>query len=291
MALRVALHHITQYRYDRLISLHSQLVRIQEDPRVTKPYSEEQWQAIDRLGRKVDEELLAGDVRLTMGGEPTFVSIDDMEGDEWNTTAEGPTKRKLASRLLKRLQQRFAPGGVLHYGQGKWYPGEALPRWALSCYWRPDGVPVWQNPTLLADEEQAEDNGPQQAERFIRRLAERLGVSPEWAIPGYEDSVYYLWKEGSLPINIDLFSSDLSDSAERRRLAQILHTGMDAITGYALPLRAHIPEQVSPHVWRSCQWQFRLDQMRLTQGDSPMGYRLPLDSLPWRDPEEHEPRL
>ena len=266
-----------------------QLTRIQEDPRVTKPYSDEQWRAIDQLGRAVDEQLQAGDVRLTMGGEPTFVSIDDMDGEEWNTAADGPTKRKLASRLLKRLQQRFAPGGVLHYGQGKWYPGEALPRWALSCYWRADGAPVWRNLALLADEEQAEDNDPQQAERFIRRLAERLGVNPEWAIPGYEDAFYYVWKEGGLPINIDPFSSDLRDTAERRRLAQILHTGLDAITGYALPLRAHVGDQGSPCVWRSCQWRFRLDQMRLLPGDSPMGYRLPLDSLPWRDPAKREP--
>ncbi len=272
-----------------------QLTRVREDPRVTKPYSEEQWQAIDRLGRAVDEVLLAGDVRLTMGGEPTFVSIDEVDADEWNIAAVGPTKRKLASTLLKRLQKHFAPGAVLHYGQGKWYPGEALPRWALSCYWRPDGVPVWQNLALLADEEQPEDNGAEQAERFIRRLAERLGVNPEWAIPGYEDTFYYLWKEGTLPIGSDPFKSDLSDSAERRRLTQILHKGMAAISGYALPLDAQIRDQKGKNgnahdcVWRSCQWQFRLDRMFLTPGDSPMGYRLPLDSLPaWEEGEEEE---
>jgi transglutaminase-like putative cysteine protease len=63
------------------------VTRIHEDPRVTMPYTDAQWQAIDKLGLQVEVELAQGDVRLTMGGEPTFVSIDDMDGAEWNFTA------------------------------------------------------------------------------------------------------------------------------------------------------------------------------------------------------------
>jgi len=123
------------------------VTRIHEDPRVTRPFSEAQWSAIDLVGRQVDRELADGDVRLTVGGEPTFVSIDDMEGPEWNFTAMSAKKLELASQLLYRLRAKFAPGGLLHFGQGKWYPGEPLPRWSLSCFWRRDGVALWEDQT------------------------------------------------------------------------------------------------------------------------------------------------
>src|SRR4029079_14701675 len=127
------------------------VTRIHEDPRVTLPYTDEQWDAVMAMGHKVDADLAANDGRLTMGGEPTFVSIDDMEGVEWKTEAMGPNKRRLAGDLLTRLKNRFAPGGLLHMGQGKWYPGEQLPRWSLKCYWRKDGQPIWQDASLLTD--------------------------------------------------------------------------------------------------------------------------------------------
>ncbi len=124
--------------------------RIYESPRVTKPYTEEQWQAIEALGHQVDADLRAGDVRLTMGGEPTFVSLDDPDGPEWTSAAMGPNKRRLSVELLEKLRDRFATGALLHFGQGKWYPGEPLPRWAFGCYWRKDGVPLWEDYSLIA---------------------------------------------------------------------------------------------------------------------------------------------
>jgi transglutaminase-like putative cysteine protease len=152
------------------------VTRIFESPRVTKPYTREQWERIEVLGHRIDEELEAGDVRLTMGGEPTFVSIDDMEGAEWNTAAVGPKKRLLSGELLRRLRQRFGPGGLMFHGQGKWYPGESLPRWALGCYWRKDGEAVWEDDALIADERKNYGHGSAEAERFALRFAENAGV-------------------------------------------------------------------------------------------------------------------
>jgi uncharacterized protein (DUF2126 family)/transglutaminase-like putative cysteine protease len=260
--------------------------RIHEDPRVTKPYSDDQWAGIVALGRAVDANLTAMDVRLTMGGEPTFVSVDDMDGAEWNMAALGPNKRRLAGDLLQRLWKRFSPGGALQYGQGKWYPGEPLPRWSLGCFWRTDGVPVWRDPSLMAQDGRGYDHGHLQAEQFIRRLAARLGLDERYVVPGYEDPVYYLWKEQCLPANVDLRRADLKDSDERRRLARLLAGDLGSPAGYALPLRpAHGPEG---RMWQSSPWAFRLGAMYLVPGDSPMGLRLPLEALPWVAPEKRE---
>lgn len=195
--------------------------RIYESPRVTFPYTDPQWAAIDALGERIDAKLRERDVRLTMGGEPTFISIDDMDGPEWNTAAVGPRKRQLAEALIKRLWTHYGDGGFIHYSQGKWYPGESLPRWAFSAIWRRDGQPVWKNPALLADSAQPSGRTAADAERFSRRLAHHLGVDAQWLLPGYEDNWYYLWKERRLPANVDPLKSNLANAEERTRLAKI----------------------------------------------------------------------
>src|SRR5204862_4969995 len=130
-----------------------------------------------------DEELRRGDVRLTMGGEPTFVSIDDVEADEWNTAALGPHKQRLACDLLKRLKERFAPTGFLHHGQGKWYPGESLPRWAFACYWRRDGVPVWEDYSLIAEYDKDYGHGSTHSGAFSEALVVRIGIDSKCIQP------------------------------------------------------------------------------------------------------------
>jgi uncharacterized protein (DUF2126 family)/transglutaminase-like putative cysteine protease len=255
------------------------VTRIHESPRVTKPYTDEQWQSIDAVGQQVDGDLHAHDVRLTMGGEPTFVSNDDLEGEEWNTVALGPLKRSLADDLLRRLQVRFAPGALLHFGQGKWYPGESLPRWAFGCYWRKDGVPIWERHDLIAEEKTNYGHTTEHGAAFIRALAARLSIDPQWIMPGYEDAWYYLWKERRLPGNVDPHESNLQDEEERARLAHVFEQGLASVVGYAIPIqRATSPQGLA---WTSGPWFLRPERLYLTPGDSPMGFRLPLDSLPW----------
>ncbi|MEI8570915.1 transglutaminase family protein [Methylomonas sp. LW13] len=251
--------------------------RIHEDPRVTKPYTDKQWTDIERLGEKVDAELKAGDVRLTMGGEPTFVSIDNMDAPEWNTDADGEEKRKLAGKLVRRLRDSFAPGGLLYFGQGKWYPGEPLPRWQLACFWRKDGKPIWKNPALLADETRDYGFDLKHADAFIRDLVKRLGVAGEFILPGFEDPLYYLLQEGLVPKNLDPLQVDLKDDLERQRLAKLLSADLGAPVGYVLPL--HWSYQAGS--WNSSAWEFRRGAMFLVPGDSAMGLRLPLNCLPW----------
>jgi uncharacterized protein (DUF2126 family) len=262
--------------------------RIDETPRVTNPYREDQWTAIQALGRQVDRDLERLDVRLTMGGEPTFVSIDDRDAAEWNTAALGPGKRAAADQLLRRLRTRFAPGGVLHHGQGKWYPGEPLPRWAFACYFRRDGEPIWREPGLIAKDAPVRAADDAAAEGFTHALARRLGVDPGHVLPAYEDVYYYLWRERRLPPNVDVLDNRLDDETERARLSRVFTAGLGEVAGHVLPLRALTANGSGgsgPVAWESGEWSLRGDRMFLIPGDSPLGFRLPLDSLPW-EPKE-----
>ncbi len=262
------------------------VTRIHEDPRVTKPYTEDTWNRIDAAGAEVDRRLVANDVRLTMGGEPTFVSIDDMEGAEWNTAAVGPHKQQLSDQLIRRLRDRFGPGGLLHYGQGKWYPGESLPRWAYTCLWRKDGQPIWKNQALLADlgltAGHADMTKPvadeTKAAEFICDLAARLKVEDRWIRPAFEDVYHMLEIEQKLPVDVDAKQFNADDDEDRRRLSRALERGISRPVGFVLPLTR--PWWQANAKWLSGFWPFRSHRLFLIPGDSPIGLRLPLESLP-----------
>jgi uncharacterized protein (DUF2126 family)/transglutaminase-like putative cysteine protease len=282
--------------------------RVAEHPRITKPFSEEAWKALDALGEEVDKKLIADDVRLTMGGEPTFVSIDDFESDEWNTDAVGPTKRALADRLIRRLRDRFAPSGFLHYGQGKWYPGESLPRWTFSLYWRRDGKPIWMNSKLIASEEgphpaAAPDQSPgvarpppgrspggegsgasnEKAQALLGAIASELGLESVYVTPAYEDPAEWIVKEANLPANVSPENSELKDPEERHRIALVFSRGLNQPSGYVLPVQRWQAKAEGPR-WRSEKWKTRRGVLHLVPGDSPVGYRLPLGALPYVPP-------
>ncbi len=267
-------------------SVEMTVTRIHEDPRVTKPYTEETWEKIDAVGTAVDCRLKAEDVRLTMGGEPTFVSIDDQESDQWNTAAVGPHKQHLSDELIRRLRGKFAKGGLLHYGQGKWYPGESLPRWAYSCFWRRDGQPIWKNPALLADlgltAGKADATKPvadeKMAAAFMCELVDRLHVEDRWIRPAYEDMFHMLEIENKMPVDVDPRTFDPDADEDRRRLSRALERGVSRPVGFVLPLtRAWWQTNAK---WTSGYWPFRSHKLFLIPGDSPMGLRLPLESLP-----------
>lgn len=259
------------------------VTRIHEDPRVTLPYSEQQWSAINRLGHEVDARLDAADVRLTMGGEPTFVSSEDFESPQWTIAADGADKRTAAETLLGRLYKRFAAGGLVHRGDGKWYPGEPLPRWALNIFWRQDGEPLWQDPTLLAQMNKTAPPPPGMDQRFAAALGARLGLAHDAVQPAWEDTYYYLWKEGALPPDLDPADPRFKRDVERQRTLRLLDGDLTRAAGYVLPLAA------TENGWRGGRWQLRRGHIFLTPGDSPIGLRLPVDSLAAEDPRERPP--
>jgi uncharacterized protein (DUF2126 family)/transglutaminase-like putative cysteine protease len=256
------------------------VTRISETPRVTQPYTEEQWQHIATLGHAIDADLVKNDVRLTMGGEPTFVSVDDPNGPEWNFTAVSQKKRTLSGELIKRLRGKFAPGSLLHYGQGKWYPGEPLPRYALAAYWRKDGVPIWKDDGLIANEAKNYGHGAKEAKELATRIARTIGADPSHLMTGYEDIFYYAWKERRLPSNVSPEKSNIKDKQERARITRLFQENLGEAAGFALPIKR--VTYGNQQGWMSGSWFLRDDEtMWLTPGDSPMGLRLPIDSIPW----------
>ena len=259
---------------------HMRVSRAWEAPRVTLPYTDAQWDAINALGRQVDAELRRHDVRLTQGGEPTFVSAYDRDGAEWNTDALGPTKRTLSAELMDKLRRKYGEGGLLHHGQGKWYPGEQLPRWSLNLFWRKDREPIWTHPELFASERQGYGVTEVQARDFLRGVAERLALDPKHVFAAYEDTWYYLWRERRLPTNVDPFDARLSDPLERERIRKVFTQGLDKVVGHVLPVGRNPSEKALPR-WRTGPWFLRSERCYLLPGDSALGYRLPLDSQPW----------
>ncbi len=265
-------------------SFDMRVTRITETPRVSLPYSEHEWKQIYQAGQKVDERLRQGDVRLTIGGEPTFLAADDRDAPEWTIDATGPTKRDYADKLIRKLRDAFAPGGVLHYGQGKWYPGEPLPRWAFSLYWRRDGSPLWQNGSLIAPESgMAQPATHAEAERFIHGLCDELLIDRDFVTPAYEDAAEYLLRERQLAPNLDPSDNRLEDPVERAGLASVFDRGLNTPASFVLPIQAqqsrHRMAGRTRFRWHSEKWRTRRGFLFLKPGDSPAGFRLPLSSL------------
>jgi uncharacterized protein (DUF2126 family)/transglutaminase-like putative cysteine protease len=266
--------------------------RVHEDPRVTRPYTEPQHERIHALGRAVDERLVAGDVRLTMGGEPTFVAKDDMESAQWTVAADGPEKRVLADALAVKLFDHFARGGVVHRGQGKWYPGEPLPRWQTALIWRTDGAPLWRDPELL-DEPSREpvvvpgsDSAREDVAMLMRGIAEGLGIEPRYAHALYEDPLPRIAAEAQLPdgdppaIDVDAAEAKLADRDSRARVVDELDADHGEPVGWALPV--HRTEDGTG--WATTGWRTRRGRLVLVGGTSPAGLRLPLASISWTPP-------
>ena len=283
---------------------HSNTVRrLVGPPRVTLPYSDEQWTQIDTLGDEVDKALTAGDVRLTLGGEPTFVAADDMETDEWTTAADGADKRARGEALARRLLNRFGSGGLIHFGQGKWYPGEPLPRWQITLLWRADGTPMWIDRSLLADGVYARDArevpaaGGDTAAALARSIAAALGLPDGCCIPGYEDPLHSLLAEAQLPGGeapaVDLDPTDASLATSSARLAAVAaldEKGRGDPVGWVIPLHPMPNAQPGERPgWATTHWTLRRGHLALIPGDSPMGARLPLEALTWKAPPPADP--
>lgn len=209
-----------------------------------------QWNAILELGKKVEAVLQQKKVGLRMGGEPTFVSLDHLYLPEWQIAALGEHKRQVADFMVEKVSDGFVPKGfLLQHGSGKLYPGEPYPRWALSFYWRTDGIALWTSPDLQG-QTQSNLESPHLAKDFMAALAGCLELPADLVIPAHEEE-------------------------------------SDSPAGYVLPLLA--TQGAESWHWASCVWQSRKEgqygtlPVTLFPGRSPVGLRLPLQDIDWSD--------
>ena len=257
------------------VSFEMTVGRLGHEPRPTAPFTDEVWAELTRAGERTDEQLARSGVELTVGGEPTFTSRLHVDRPEWNGEALGETKWEQGLALALALRGKLAPGGVILHRFGKQYPGESLPRWALDLVGRRDRVPLVRNRMPGPARAKLAD-----AERFGRALAARLRVGEENMQPAFEDPWHHLREESRLPVGVDPLRADLTSGEERRRLARLLDRGLGTAVGYVLPL-APAPGGG----WRAERWAFRRERLYLIPGDSPVGLRLPLDSIEGDPPE------
>jgi uncharacterized protein (DUF2126 family) len=242
------------------------IARLGHEPRPTAPYTDEVWAGLLDAGRRADRKLAELGVALTMGGEPTFNSRDDIEAPEWNGEALGPNKWRAGLSLTRELRDRLFPGGVVLQRMGKFYPGESTPRWALDAIGRTDGGVLWDSVAI------GTRPGRASAEYLARELATALGLD-DGLQPAYEDPWHFLAQEGRLPIDGDPLGFTLEDGEERARLARVLGQGLRTPTAWVLPIVREDDR------WRTQQWTFRRGHLFLLPGDSPAGLRLPLSSI------------
>jgi uncharacterized protein (DUF2126 family)/transglutaminase-like putative cysteine protease len=276
---------------EAVLEFSNTVTRIHEDPRVTLPYTDEAWATIQDVARSVDRRLTDGDVRLTVGGEPTFVSVDNQVDDEWITAADGPHKRERASELAARLKARWAPQGLVHRGQGRWYPGEPLPRWQIGLYWRTDGLPLWPDETLLADPWGTAPAGPpapdSAAQDLLAAIADGLSLPLSQVRPAYEDPLSQMAAKARQPKgdpvapDADLDSETGKDTvAGRAELLARLDESTEAPAAFVLPLHRRDDDDG----WASADWRLRRGRIVLVDGESPAGLRLPLNAISWKPP-------
>ena len=236
--------------------------RLDGGVQLTQPYTESEWAAVRGVAHRIDLDLNSQDVRLTLGGEPTFVGIDEPESPQWHVEALGDLKRTRGLQLIRALREHTAPGGLLHLGQGKWYPGEPLPRWAFFCISRTDDVPVWENAELFALETEQYSFTAADGLRYLGALTRRLGTSDANILAAFD------------PQNEAHDASASTPSSP---------------TGYVLPLRRRQP--AGRLAWSSQLWFPRPERLVLSPGDSPIGYRIPVEAMPWVAPDDLEYEL
>ena len=168
----------------------------------------------------------------------------------------------------------------MHHAGASGTLGEELPRWAWSAYWRKDGQPMWRNPDLFADPATPGTQTADDAAKILQTIAEKLGIDQEFTFPAYEDLGIIVGASDNyramLTSNHD-FPTPVNEHVSR--------TYFDKVLVSELVMCYHSISTLSTKNGKG-KWFLREEHCFLMPGDSPLGFRLPLDSLPWSLPED-----
>ena len=255
--------------------------------------------AADREDRRVsrsrtpttqwDDDRRAGPRRRRRSRTPRRAADDGRRADVRvrSTIATGSSGRRppwvrpsaaSRARLLHRLKQHTARTVFIHFGQGKWYPGEQLPRWALDCYWRNDGEAAWADPSLLCRSSNSRTDTAQPTRSDSSRRWPRSWASPTRTCRGLRRRLVLPVARTTAAGERRSLRRPLDDEIERARLHALFERRVSTRSSATCCRFARGgPTRAGRRDRGSCA----VSGCILMPGDSPMGLRLPLDSLPW----------
>ena len=97
--------------------------------------------------------------------------------------------------------------------------------------------------------------------------------------PAYEDAAHFVLVEQKLPLNVTPATTRSTTRPSASASSPVFDRGLETPVGYVLPIQVWQAADRGRR-WVTERWALRRGKLFLMPGDSPVGFRLPLGSLP-----------